>query len=112
MAKNYVQEGRILNLAIADKSAGDPVAVGQITGVCLTDTDSDGMVRVQVTGVFDLSVTGKDSSDENVSISEGEEIFLDSGELNKDDTNGVSFGYALGAVSSGASTTIPVRLKL
>ena len=112
MATNYVQKGDTLNLAIASKNAGDPVAVGKVTGVCLTDTDADGMVRVKVTGVFELSVTGKDSSDGNVSIAEGEEIYLDGGELNKDDTNGVFFGYALGSVSSGATTTIPVRLKL
>jgi len=112
MATNYVQRGDILDLAIAGKSAGDPVAVGSVTGVCLTDTDAEGMVRVQVTGVFELSVSGLDASDSNVSIAEGEEIYLDSGTLNKDDTNGVFFGYALGSVSSGATTTIPVRLKL
>jgi len=30
--------------------------------------------------------------------------------LNKDNTNGVRFGYALAAVSSGATATIRVKL--
>jgi hypothetical protein len=38
----------------------------------------------------------------------GDILYKDGAEVNKDVTNGVRFGYALGAVESAATTTIEV----
>jgi len=110
MATNYIQQGDILDLTVADKKSGDPVAVGEIVGVALNDTDDDGEVRVKTSGVFNLAVTGKDASNTNVAVNIGDAIYYDNGVLNKDATNGVLFGYALGAVAAGATATIPVKI--
>ena len=114
MAKNYVQDGKVLDLTIADVSAGDPVAVGEIIGVALTDTDSDGKVRVQTEGVFKLSVTAQawdsvDSEYVDSAINVGDALYYDGGTINKNDTKTL-FGYALESVAAGATATIKVKL--
>ena len=108
MATNYVQSGDHIVAAIASKSSGDPAVLGQIPGVCLTDTDSSGNVVLATRGVFDLPVKGETTT--NTAISVGDIVYWDSTLLNKDSTNGIRFGYALEAVSSGETTTIKVNV--
>lgn len=112
MASNMIKdEGKTLALAIASVAADDPVVKGQIPGVALTDTDSDGNVTVQTRGVFDLSVKGIDGSG-NAAVAVGDIIYYTSGDtpkLNKK-TTGVRFGYALEAVASAGTDTIKVLL--
>lgn len=108
MATNMVRdEGKTLKVAKASVEAGDPVVFGQIPGVALTDTDADGNIVMQTRGVFELAVVGADG-DGNAAVTAGAIVYLDSAAVNVDSANGVRFGYALSAVSSGATTTINV----
>ena len=114
MATNEVFEhGRHLSLAATDPttpSSGDPVIVGQIPGVALTDEDSDGNTTIATEGVYDLSVEGTNGS--NVAVAAGDILYYVSAndpKLSKT-TSGVRFGYALEAVGSGATKTIRVKL--
>jgi len=113
MAKNFVQAGDILDLEIADISSGDPVCVGEIVGVALTDTDADGKVRVKRSGVFELSVKAVDSAG-NSAVAVGDAIYYVDGDdppLSKKDS-GVLFGYALETITGGQTATIQVALAL
>lgn len=91
--------------------SGDPFAVGQIPCVALTDEDSAGLATCQTDGVFRLDVHGFNASTATA-VTAGAIVYWDdsAGELNVDSTNGVRFGYALEAVSSGATTEINVKV--
>jgi len=108
MAKNYVQPGDVVQVASADTSAGDHVVKGALHGVALTDTDDNGNVQLRTTGVWDLSVTGNDGASD-IAVSFGDKIYDDSGTLNIN-SSGTLFGIALGAVDSGATAEIPVKI--
>ena len=114
MAKNTVYMwNRSLPLvctAPATPQSGDPVLCGQIPGVALTTEDSNGVTTVALDGVFDLPVKGEGSGG-NTAVAAGDILYYEAGQtppINKDATSGVRFGYALGAVTSGATATIPV----
>lgn len=92
-------------------SSGDIVLVGELMHVLvLEDTDANDLATCELPGstVVNLSCVGADGSG-NAAIAVGDGIYLDT-VYNADDANGTLFGYALGAVSSGATTTIPVLL--
>lgn len=95
--------------------SGDPLLFGAANVPCVatSDEDADGNVSVQFGGVYDLAVKGADGAG-NAAVAVGDAVYYDAGatpdELNADDTNGALFGYALEAVSSGATTTIRVKL--
>ena len=108
MATNKVQDGKVLTLEIASTESGDPVSVGSITGVALTDTDDNGNVEVDTEGVYALDVVGNDGS-EGAAVSAGDAVYIDSGTINVDSSKTL-FGYALEAVSSGETTEIDVLL--
>lgn len=110
MATNKRQDGRILELAPSGgASSGDPVVVGEIAGVALVDIANGASGAVEIRGVFDLAVHGHDGT-ANAGVAVGDAIYHDGTELNKN-TSGTLFGYALGTVAAGATTTIPVLLK-
>lgn len=113
MATNYVQEGKTVKLGVSSGAvSGDFEMVGDLATVLLDDADSSDEAVCALEGVFDLTVNGRvDAGDSAVSV--GDKLYWDSGDaqINKDETNGVFMGYALGSVSSGSSATIPVRLK-
>ena len=109
MAKNYVQDGDKLVLSIADVTSGEPVNVGNIAGVALADTDTDGDVVVKTSGVFSLSVTGNDGA-AAATIGVGDYVYIDNKTLNVDSSK-ILFGIALQPVVSGATTEIDVKLK-
>lgn len=94
-------------------NSGDPLLLGELPGVALTDaTDTianGGTVTAQLDGVFDLDVTGADAS-ANVAVTAGDIVYYDGGAINVDSTNGTRFGYALADVASGATTNIRVQL--
>ena len=122
MAKNkYLESSRQLELNVSAVNgsgtgdlvkSGDPVAVGKMSGVALTDENASGMAMVARDGVFRLAVRGQDAVPANVAVNVGDELYWDNtpGEVNRDATNGVFLGYALEAVASGATTTIKVAL--
>lgn len=124
MAKNRTRiDGRYLdrlNVSAVNGSgtgdlvkSGDPVAVGDIPGVAIIDENADGLATVDTGGVYDLSVFGHDGT-AAAAIAVGDIVVWDNtgGTLEKTPGSAGSkrFGYALGAVGSGATTKIPVRL--
>lgn len=115
MAKNRVyRRGEELSLVCTDPAtpnSGDPVLFGQVPGVALTTEDANGNTSVALEGVFNLSVKGVDGSG-NAAVAAGDILYYVSGDtpvLSKKAT-GVRFGYAMAAVSSGATATIAVKL--
>ena len=101
--------GNQIVVAKASITAGAPVVFGQIPGVALTSTDTAGNITMKTDGVYLMSVKGADGSG-NAAITAGAIIYLDSTELNVDSTNGVRWGYALEAVTSGATSSILVKV--
>jgi predicted RecA/RadA family phage recombinase len=92
-------------------ASGDPVLMGQIPGVALVDEDAAGETTVALDGAFELSVKGIDGSG-NSAVAKGDAIYYVTGDTPKlsKKTAGVLFGYALAAVSSGATATIAVEV--
>ena len=113
MATNHVQKGRYLWLTVGvGVKSGDPVAVGQITGVAIIDADADGKATVDTEEVYALSVKAI-NAEGNSAVVVGDAIYLtaaDNPKLSKKAT-GVLFGYALEAVTAGATAVINVKLK-
>lgn len=112
MGTNLVQEGKILNLAVPSGiTSEDPVVVGDIHGVALTDRSTAGYSTVQVDGVFDLSVTGT-SSTGDAAIEVGDPVYIDPDTFALTiDATKKFFGHALEAGTAGAATTINVRVQ-
>lgn len=115
MAKNKVfDRGTKLSLVCSDPTtpaSGNPVLIGQIPAVAVTDERADGTTSVDTEGVFDLSVKGVDGSG-NSAVAVGDILYYvaaDTPKLSKKAT-GVRYGYALEAVASAATTTIRVKL--
>jgi predicted RecA/RadA family phage recombinase len=115
MATNKIfDEGDQLNCVCSDPAvpkSGDPVIVGQMPGVALTNERADGTTSVDTEGVFKLSVKGVDGAG-NSAVAEGDIIYYvaaDTPKLSKKAT-GVRFGYARQAVTGGATSTIRVKL--
>lgn len=119
MAKNQAfRDGRFLALAATDPAtpaSGDPVLVGQIPGVALTDEGDGGnaatTTSVDTAGVYNLSVKGVDQSGDSA-VAVGDIIYYvtaDTPKLSKKNT-GVRFGYALGTVGSSQTDTIAVKV--
>lgn len=99
---------------------GDPVMVGRRPGVLLTDQKpagdpEAGFATVKFNGSFRLTVHGYGAS-ANAAIAAGDDLYYDASpgagnpNINKDSTNGVFFGVAAEAVTSGSKTEIVVDL--
>jgi predicted RecA/RadA family phage recombinase len=73
--------------------SGDPVVFGQRPGVALTDERADGRTSVQFNGVFALAVVGAGPS-AGTAVVQGDILYYDAGEINRDATNGIRYGYA------------------
>lgn len=118
MAKNRKYESGdqlYVDVAAAAATSGSPAMFGQRPGVTLTDRDAAGKAVVAFKGVFALSVKGEQAAG-NVAVTAGDILYYEAGQtppVNKDATNGIRFGYALGSgtvVASGATTTIDVAI--
>lgn len=97
-------------------ASGDPVLIGQIPAIALTDEGAGGNAAthtsVQTDGVWNLLAEGVTGGG-NSAIAVGDILYYDAAatiKINKDVTNGVRYGYALDTVSSAASGTIRVKL--
>jgi predicted RecA/RadA family phage recombinase len=114
MAKNAVHPWTKSRCYVATDPAspvsGDPLIVGQIPGVALVSKNTtDNTTTFARDGSFNLSVKGIDGGG-NSAVAIGDAIYYVSGDtpkLSKKNT-GVLFGYALGTVGSGATSTITV----
>jgi len=116
MAKNteymWTESLPLVCTSPATPASGDPVLCGQIPGVALENEDSAGVTTVAVNGCFRLSVKGENAGG-NSAVAVGDILYYEAGQtppVNKDATNGVRFGYALGTVGSGATATIAVKI--
>jgi predicted RecA/RadA family phage recombinase len=123
MAKNRVRiDGRHLSLNVSALNgsgagdlvkSGDPIAIGDIPGVALTDEDAAGLATVDTAGVYQLSVFGHDGT-AGAAIAVGDLVVWDNtgGTLEKTPGSAGSkrFGYALDAVGSGNTTSIRVKV--
>jgi len=122
MAKNEVYyPGDTIPLPVPEGTkSGDPVVVGTIAGIAMEDRDAAGYAPVRVKGVFMLSVTGHDGTD-NEAIAVGDKVYYTAPSggspavIDANATAGAEFGVALKAVAAGATdavvATIPVLLK-
>lgn len=115
MAKNQVYaDGTKLSVVCSDPAtpaSGDPVLVGQIPAVATTAERADGTTSVDTRGVWNLSVKGVDGSG-NSAVAAGDILYYvaaDTPKLSKKAT-GVRYGYAMAAITSGSTATIPVKL--
>jgi hypothetical protein len=67
---------------------------------------------MQTDGVFTLSVKGENNAG-NVAVAIGDILYHEAAatpKVNKDNVAGIRFGYALQAVTSGATATIRVKI--
>lgn len=119
MAKNRkYADGDNLSLIATDPAtpaSGDPVIVGQLPGVALTNERADGTTSIQMDGVFALSVRGVTTAAAGSAVAVGDIIYYVPGNTPKlskaaGDAGAVRFGYALGTVASGATATIDVKV--
>lgn len=116
MARNEVfEEGDNLSVPCTDPAtpkSADPVRFGQLIGVAQTDERADGNTSVTFEGVHKLAVKGVNGSG-NTAIAPGDTLFYVDGDTPKlsAKATGVKAGTAMDAVSSGATTTIRVRLN-
>jgi predicted RecA/RadA family phage recombinase len=113
MALNFIQAGENVELPVTSGAkSGDPDLVNQLAAVLLWDANDQNRAVCAVTGVFKLTVYGR-SDGANKKVYVGDSLYWDAGDgqINKDSTNGVFFGYALDTVTAGSSAAIPVRLK-
>ena len=118
MAKNIVRElGNQLAVTVtvpATPASGDPVRWGNKAGVALTDEGADGKTTVKFDGTALLSVKGIGSGG-NSAVVEGDDLYYTDGDTppvskKSNGTNSTRIGNAMGAVGSGATATIEVRL--
>lgn len=112
MATNTVYE-QAVNLPVvqAGRASGDPMVVGQIPGVAETASDASNNVTMQTVGAYNVSVKGIDGGG-NSAVAIGDILYYVSGDtppLSKKAT-GVRWGYALAAVTSGATATILAKV--
>lgn len=112
MSTNLVYKvGNSLEIAVPSGiTSGDPVVVGNITGVAETDRDTDGNATVKFDGVYDLSVKAIDD-DGNSAVAIGDIIYWLTGDTPKlsKKNSGTAFGVAMETVTSAATATIQVK---
>lgn len=113
MAKNRVYEkGQYLPLVCTSPAApvsGDPVLVGRMPGVATSNEFADGTTPIDLgPAVYTLSVSAVGSA-----IAVGDRLYATATSpvvINNTNT-GVPFGYALGAVPSGQTAAINVKIQ-
>lgn len=117
MVKAYSEEKTIQAVCSAPTTpvSGDPVLVGQIPGVALTNEGAGGNDATTTTvardGNWMMSVKGENNAG-NVAVVDGDILYYEAGQtppLNKDNVAGIRWGYARAAVTSGSTATIEVE---
>lgn len=119
MAGNIVfEDGNQLSLVCSDPAtpaSGDPVLIGQIPAVALTAERADGTTTVKRNGTATLSVKGVTTGASGSAVAVGDILYYvpaNTPKLSKasGDSGAIRFGYALGAVNSGATASIEVAI--
>lgn len=95
----------------ADPQSGDPILLGVLPGVALTDADADDEVTADFGGVYRLDVHGHDGATTDTAIDAGDPVFFDgtADELNAN-SGATLFGHALDDVAAGATTETRVKI--
>lgn len=118
MATNIIkQPGWNLSVVCSSPTTpqtNDPVRLGEMTGIALTDEGEGGNIATETTvyfgpGVFDMSVKGVDDSG-NSAVAVGDTIYYvdaDTPKLSKK-ASGYFYGFAMETVGSGSTDTINV----
>ena len=114
MAKNYVQDGRVINWTNGGSavSSGDVVVVGTLLGVALVDIAASETGAVQIEGVFNLP-----KADAAV-IAAGETLTWDvsAGEFDDDQatpaTGDITGAAAVAVEGKGATTSETIAVLL
>src|SRR5437016_3747594 len=119
--KNQVSDGQVVSVVASGLThpshsdnlphSGDPVVAGILVGVAgESAATSTSLIDVETAGVFKLSVTATDSGG-NSAVVLGDQLYIDgSSAVITKDSSKTAYGIALGAVSSGATASIPVKL--
>lgn len=95
----------------ATPTSGDPVRIGNLPAVALTDaeTDADGtsVITVKTNGVYEFAVEA-----ESGAIGYGDLLYYDAADdgLNNTAAGNTRFGYALGTVVNLATGIISVKI--
>ena len=119
MAKNIVRDDAETFSAVCSDPAvpvsGDPVIVGMIPGVALTNERTDGTTTIQRDGTATLSVKGVTTAAAASAVAAGDILYYVAANTPKvskavGDAGAVRYGYALAAVGSGLTATIEVLL--
>jgi len=117
MAKNRVREdGNRLSLPVPDGTvSGSPLVLGDLPCVAVVNKSegTTGEASVQTDGTWKLAVKGVTTGGGNSAIGVGDILYLlSTGEVSKNSSGAGAkrFGYALQAVSSGATSSIEVKL--
>src|SRR5688572_3759843 len=101
--------GKVLRVTVPSPTASsDPVAIGGMSGVALTDYGTDGKATVDFGGVYDLEVVASNVAG-NVAVAEGDALYISAAGVISKAATGTFFGYALEAIDSGETDTINVR---
>lgn len=118
MAKNIIfEQGNRLSVTPTNGGAlsGDPGLYGDLPFVALTDIakggNAAGKCSAQFRGVAELSVKGVNAGG-NSAVVEGDVLYYVNGDTPKlsKKVAGTRFGVAMGAVASGQTATIRVRI--
>lgn len=106
MAKNRkLAKAQELSLPVPEGTvSGQALCVGKIPVVALTNRDVNGNATCQRDGSWLVSVKGENGSGGSA-VAVGDELFMTAGVISKIAT-GVHWGWAAGAVNSGATTVI------
>lgn len=106
MAKNYVQDGKTISLAnggAEDILSGEPVAIGKVIAVAITDIPAGQTGDGFTEGVFLLPKLAADV------ITAGAQVYLKDGKIQAEDTDAVAAGVAW--EDAGATVTV-VEVKI
>ena len=93
--------------------SGDPLVLGDVIPViAITDRDTNGGATVVANDriIAKVAVHAVDANDAGVAVARWDKLYKDGNKINKDSTNGVLFGYAMGTVAAGETAIIDVML--
>lgn len=119
MAKSaWIEQALPINYKLAvpaSTDTGDVVVIVDLVVLVQTDRDSDGYstCTLPCAHVQKITVYGRGDG-VNSAVAVGDKLYVDAGDgqVNKDSTNGIVFGYALATVGSGANAAIYVGFGL